>query len=178
MTPEEIAALFTRSDGSFAFARWGRPFAPVAFGVETATLSVVKGAIEAVAALAGHSVVELDPELGVNLMLFFVRDWDELRGVPDLDRLVPDLEALLDRLTAAEANQYRLFRFDARGAIRACFLFLRMDAHLSAAPAEVLALSQAAQSALLWSDMAFRDRSPLARAPAAERRCCGPRSGR
>ncbi len=165
MTPEEIAALFTRSDGSFAFARWGRPFAPVAFGVETATLSVVKGAIEAVATLAGHSVVELDPELGVNLMVFFVRDWDELRGVRDLDRLVPDLAALLDRLEAAETNQYRLFRFDAGGAIRACFVFLRMDAHLSAAQAEVLALSQAAQSALLWSDTAFRGRSPLARPP-------------
>jgi hypothetical protein len=37
-----------------------------------------------------------------------------------------------------------------------------MDAHLSAVPAETLALSQAVQTILLWSDRAFMDRSPLA----------------
>ena len=37
-----------------------------------------------------------------------------------------------------------------------------MDAHLAAVPAEVLALSQAVQMILLWSDRAFGDQSPLA----------------
>jgi hypothetical protein len=37
-----------------------------------------------------------------------------------------------------------------------------MDEHLSAVPAETLALSQIVQSILLWSDTAFRTRSPLA----------------
>lgn len=91
MTPAEIEALFTRADGSYAFARWGRPIAPIVFGVEDSTLATVKGAIEAVVTLAGHQMAETDPELGSNLMVFFFRDWDELMGVPDLDRLIPGL---------------------------------------------------------------------------------------
>lgn len=162
MTPEEIAAHFTRGDGQYLFARWGRPLVPVVFGVTDETLAVLKGAIEAVVTLAGHKMAETDPELGANLMVFFCRDWAELREVPNLDRLIPDLAPLCDRLMAAEANQYRLFRFDPQGAIRAAFVLIRMDAHLEAVPAETLALSQAAQSILLWSDQAFLGRSPLA----------------
>ncbi|MGJ8618290.1 MAG: hypothetical protein ACSHWS_15720, partial [Sulfitobacter sp.] len=72
------------------------------------------------------------------------------------------LAPLVARLQAADANQYRIFRFDEAGAIKACFVFLRMDAHLSAVPAHTLALSQITQSMVLWSDTAFQDRSPLA----------------
>ena len=157
-----MAALFTRSDGSYLFARWGRPIVPVVFGVDDATLRVVKAALEAVVALAAHEMGQVDAELGANLMIFFCRDWDELRGVPNLERLVPGLDALCDRLIAADANQYRIFRFDAVGAIKAAFVFLRMDAHLSAVPAETLALSQAVQTIVLWSDLAFQEASPLA----------------
>lgn len=159
--PGNVADLFTRSDGRYLFARWGRPQAPVIFGAEDRTISTFKGALEAVAALSGRTLAETDPELGVNFMVFFCRDWQELAEVPGLDRLVPELPDLLARLSAAQANQYRLFRFDAAGAIRAVFVFLRMDAHLEAVPAEVLALSQAVQSVLLWSDRAFADRSAL-----------------
>lgn len=162
MDADEIEALFTRSDGQFVFARWGRPVAPIVFGVEEETLSVVKGALEAVMVLSGHKMAETDPELGSNLMVFFFRDWDELPEVPGLDRLIPELDTLLGRLKAADANQYRIFHFDAEGAIKACFVFLRMDAQLSALPAETLALSQVVQSVLLWSDAAFSVRSPLA----------------
>ena len=162
MTPEEIEALFTRDGGEFVFARWGRPIAPIVFGVEDATLGVVKGAFEAVAALAGHHLAETDPELGRNCMVFFFRDWAELPGVPDLDRLIPELGTLVERLTAAGANQYRVFRFDDEGAIQAAFVFLRMDDALAAQPAEELALSQVIQVILLWSETAFAARSPLA----------------
>jgi hypothetical protein len=168
MTPEDIAKLFTRADGSYLFARWGRPIVPVVFGVDDATLGVVKGAIEAVVALAGHKMAETDAELGANLMLFFVREWDDLRGVPNLDQLVVGLEPLLDRLQAGEANQYRVFRFDADGAIKAAVVFLRMDAHLSEVPAETLALSQAVQVILLWAEGAFAAAPPLARAGGVE----------
>ena len=161
MTPEAVAALFTRSDGSYLFARWGRPIVPVVFGVDEVTLRVMKGALQAVVALAGHQMEEVDAELGANLMVFFCRDWEDLRGVPNLERLVPGLNALCDRLIAADANQYRIFRFDTLGAIKAAFVFLRMDAHLSAVPAETLALSQAVQTIVLWSDLAFREASPL-----------------
>lgn len=162
MTPDEIEALFTRQSGGYAFARWGRPLAPVVFGVEDATLGVIKGAIEAVGQLAGLSITETDPELGANFIWFFLTDWSELLDVPNLERLVPDLAPLVERLQQVEANQYRTFRFDEAGAIKACFVFLRMDAHLGTVPAETLALSQVVQSMLLWSDLAFRDRSPLA----------------
>ena len=162
MEAPEIETLFTRSDGSYAFARWGRPIAPVVFGVEEATLEVVKGALEAVVALAGHQMAETDPELGSNLMVFFFREWSELPEVPGMDRLVLDLEPLVAKLSAVDANQYRFFRFDEAGAIKACFVFLRMDSHLSDVPAQTLALSQVVQSILLWSDTAFQDQSALA----------------
>jgi len=55
-----------------------------------------------------------------------------------------------------------LFRFDAKGGIKACFVFLRMDEHLSAVSAETLCLSQIVQSILLWSDQVFLKQSPLA----------------
>ena len=165
MTPEAVEALFTRADGQYLFARWGRPIAPVVFGVEEKTLETVKGACEAVVALAGHKMAETDPELGSNLMIFFFRDWGELLETPNLDKLVPDLGPLVARLQAAGANQYRFFRFDEQNAIKAAFVFVRMDKELSRMPAETLALSQMVQAILLWSDRAFAERSPLAQTP-------------
>ena len=161
MPPEEVERHFTRSDGSYLFARWGRAIAPVVFGVQDETLAVVREAVQGVCATAGHEMTEMDAELGSNLMLFFFRDWAELLDVPGMDRLVPELAELVTRLLAAEANQYRLYRFDPQGAIKACFVFVRMDEHLQAVPAQTLALSQVVQSMLLWSDAAFTDRSPL-----------------
>lgn len=158
----DIEAFFTRADGTYLFARWGRPIAPVVFGTDDATLSVVKGAVEAVVQMAGHSMTETDPELGANLMFFFFKEWNELPEVKGMDRLVPDLLPLVDKLKANDANQYRIFRFDEEGAIKASFVFLRMDAELSAIPADTLALGQVAQTIVLWSDTAFLGRSILA----------------
>jgi hypothetical protein len=172
LSVDDIAGYFTRSDGSFLCARWGRPLAPVVFGVTEESLGTIKGAIEAMATLAGLDVAETDPELGANLMLFFVREWGELTETPGLDRLIPGLAPLVARLERAEANQYRVFRFDEAGAIRACFAFVRMDAHMEATPADALALTQAVQAILLWSDTAFSAEAagraaepPLARTP-------------
>ena len=159
---QDLAPFFTRSDGSYLFARWGRPIAPVAFGIEDSTLGVLKGAIEAVCQLAGHTTAETDPELGANFMAFFIRDWQELLDTPNLDRLIPELGTLVTRLRAADANQYRIFRFDPAGGIKACFVFLKMDAVLSDIPADTLCLGQVVQSMLLWSDEAFLNASPLA----------------
>lgn len=137
LTPDAISALFTRPDGSFLCARWGRPIAPVIFGLAEETLDIFRGAIRAVTAHAGAALAETDPEMGSNLMIFFTRDWDELSDLPDLDRLTgqPGLPA---RLAEAGADQYRLFRFDADGGIRACLTFLRMSGALAGAhPAEL-----------------------------------------
>ena len=162
LSPEAVTALFTRADGQFLFARWGRPIVPVVFGVEDSTVSILKGAIEAVVALAGHKMAETDPELGANLMVFFLRDWAELTATPNLDRLIPDLGPLVARLDEVGANQYRSFRFDAAGGIKAGFVFIRIDDAMAQAPAETIALSQIVQTILLWSDTAFLGTSPLA----------------
>ncbi|MEO8242299.1 MAG: hypothetical protein ABI832_08290 [bacterium] len=163
MTPDSVASLFTRRDGTYLFARWGRPIVPVVFGVDDATLAVVKGAIEAVVTLAGHRMAETDPELGANLMLFFFRDWAELTQLDGLHQMVPDLAALCQRLEGEGANQYRLFRFDPDGTIKAVFSFVRMDAALTVLAAEDLALCQAVEMMCTWSDSAFADTTPLTR---------------
>lgn len=165
LTPDLIEALFLRGDGTYAFARWGRPIAPIVFGVEEETLKTLKGALEAVVTLAGHQMAETDPELGSNLMFFFFRDWDELLEVPDLDRLIPDLAPLVARLKATDASQYRAFRFDDQGGIQAAFVFLRMSGDLAKMPAETLALTQAVQVMLMWGEQAFARQSPLAVLP-------------
>jgi len=162
--PDEIERLFVAPDGAYHFARWGRPIVPVVFGVTDATLGAVKGAIEAMVALAGHQMAETDPELGANLMIFFFRDWEELLEVPNLDRLVEGLGPLVARLTGQGADNYRQFRFDGTGAIRACFSFVRMGGALADLPADVLALNEAARMILCWSDRAFAGQPPLARA--------------
>jgi hypothetical protein len=160
MTPDEVQGLFMRGQ-DYAFARWGRPIVPVVFGVEDETLAVIKGAIEAVVALAGHRMAETDPELGANLMLFFLRDWGELAEVPNLDRMIPQLGATVARLHAAGATQYRAFRFDDAGAIQAAFVFVRMGAGMQDLPAETIALTQAVQAMLTWGEGAFGAASPL-----------------
>ncbi|WP_128254618.1 hypothetical protein [Falsirhodobacter deserti] len=143
MTPDQIAPLFTHSDG-FRCARWGRPIVPIVFGVQDDTLSLVKGALEAVVCAANHRMAEHDPELGANLMVFFFRDWEELKAVPNLDQLVPDPSTL-------SGDVARMFRFDSQGAIRLGLLFLRMGGTLADAPAEPLVLDQAARMMLTWA---------------------------
>ena len=165
MTPEQVAVHFTHQDGSYHFARWGRAIVPVIFGVDAASLPVLKGAIEVVVAMAGHKMGQLDPELGANLMIFFMADWQELAATPKLDLMIGDTAALVGRLEAANANQYRTCRFDETGAIKATFVFLRLDEALNNQPAEDLALSQVAQAMLVWSKQAFATLSPLMQAP-------------
>ena len=163
MDLDQIETCFTGSQG-YRFARWGRPIVPIVFGVEDETLQTLKGAIEVVVALAGHKMAETDPELGANLLFFFFRDWDELADVKDLDQVLPDMGGLLERLKAADANSYRLFRFDEVGAIKAAFVFMRAESQMLAIPAEDLALSEAVKMILLWSDDAFKPHGPLAKA--------------
>ena len=165
MDQSEIEALFTRRDGSYLFARWGRPIAPIVFGVQENTLTTIKSAFEAVTGMVGHPMAETDPELGSNVMMFFFRDWSELLDVPDLGKLIDGLGEMVARLDGQGANQYRVFRFDETGAIKACFIFLRMDKALEQIPAEALALSQVVQAFVLWSDQAFADRSVLGSLP-------------
>ncbi len=95
-------------------------------------------------------------------MVFFCRDWAELTEVPHPDQIVPDLGPLVAPLQAADPNHYRISWVDEAGAIKGCFVFLRMDANLEAVSADTLALSQAVQTIVLWSDRAYMDVSALA----------------
>ena len=165
MKIEEIESCFTNAAGEYGFARWGRPVVPVVFGVAEGTLPVIKGAIEAVVTLAGHKMAETDMELGANLLMFFFSDWDELLEVPKLGEMIPDLDGVVARLKAVDANQYRAFRFENDGGIQACFVFIRMAGEMAEMPADTLALGQAVQAILTWSEAAFATRSPLAVLP-------------
>ena len=62
---EQMTALFTRSDGTYLCARWGRPIAAVIFGLEESSLGLFKGAIESIVHLAGHEMAEIDPEFSL-----------------------------------------------------------------------------------------------------------------
>ena len=68
MTADDIAALFTQGD-DFLCARWGRPVAPVVFGLDDASLSIFRDALKAVVAHARHPLADMDPETGANLMI-------------------------------------------------------------------------------------------------------------
>lgn len=132
---DDITALFTRPDGSFLCARWGRPVAPVIFGLADESLDIFRTAIRAGFAHAGHPVTETDPESGANLLIFVCRDWADLDGIPDLDRLT-GLEDMQARLTGAE--HYQIMRFEPSGAIRACLSFLRVGGtHADSHPAQL-----------------------------------------
>ena len=100
------------------FRPLGTSHRTIAFGIEDQSIATLKGAIEVTCAMVGHPIAETDPELGTNLMFFFIRDWDELLAVPDLDRIMPNLSDLVGRLQAAESQQYRSFRFDEQARLR------------------------------------------------------------
>ncbi|MEM6440680.1 MAG: hypothetical protein AAF763_13405 [Pseudomonadota bacterium] len=160
--PDRVAAHFTRGDGAFLFARWERRPAPVIFGTDEAGTEVFGQALADACALAGLETAAEDPELGANFMVFFCTEWPELKAVPHLAKLIPDLEKLVSVLAGSGANQYRIFGFDEAGAIRIALVLLRYDEDLRKVSAATLALSQSVQSLLLWSDRAFEAESPLA----------------
>ncbi len=53
-------------------------------------------------------------------MVFFFAQWDELLEVPRLGDMIPDLADKVATLKERNAHQYRAFRFDDDGAIKAC----------------------------------------------------------
>ncbi len=165
LKPGRVEELFTAENGTYRFSRWGRPIAPVVFGIDDDTLGHLKDAMASVALIANMEFVETDPELGANLMMFFCTDWDELDMVPNLDQLLPDFDVLKASLKRTGANQYRTFSFDENGAIKVCIVLLRFDDHMAQTSVQTLGVGQMAQCILLWGDGAFDDESPIAIVP-------------
>jgi hypothetical protein len=151
MTPEDVRAAFTLPDGGYRFARWRRPIAPVVFGVDDATLAILKHALTEAARAAGHPLAETDPDQGANLMIFFARDWAEVGGVPDLDGLVPGMVARLPKLAAEGASQYIHMRFEPDGAIRAAISFVVLTGGTAEMGAGDLARALAQRLMLAWA---------------------------
>lgn len=162
LSVDAIERLFTRNDGTYGFARWGRPIAPVVFGVDDETLHYLKAAIAQTVAVTGGTLTETDPELGANFMWFFCSEWDEVTEVPDLEKLVPDLQNLVTGLKQKNVNEHRMFIFDNDGAIKMCLLFLRMKGQIADMPVQVLATGETLQSLLTWAEDAFYNQSPIA----------------
>jgi len=165
MDAEQVSALFTRADGSYHFARWGRPIVPVVFGVDDETLTHLKDAIAQTVAVTGGVLAETDPELGANFMWFFCTNWDELRAVPNLEKLFSGFDSTIDRLQKNGANQYRRFIYDDAGGIQLCVVLLRMEGVLAEMSIQTLATSETLQSLLVWGESAFADESPIAVVP-------------
>lgn len=162
LSAQEIETLFTRTDGSYAFARWARPIVPVVFGVDDDTLTHLKAAIAQTVAVTGGILQDTDPELGANFMWFFCQNWDEIAAVPDLGELVPDLDETLTVLIKTNATQHRMFIYDSDGAIKMCIVFLRMAGAVADLSIQALATGETLQSLLLWSDKSFENDSPIA----------------
>lgn len=150
LSADAIASLFTGGDGQFLCARWGRPMAPVVFGLADETLAIFRAALQAAVSHARHALTEADPESGANWLCFAVRSWEELAGLPDLDRMT-GLADLPARLAGQRAASYRLLRFDGAGAIRACFTFLNLGGVLGEAHPGMLAEAVAMGSLLTWA---------------------------
>ena len=161
MSEVEISKLFVR-DGKYKFSRWNKSISPVIFGVDDTSLLAIRAAFLNVTSLTPFSLSDFDPELGANFLVFFCSKWSELNGIPNLDRLIPNLTILLETLYENGANQYRNFSFTAAGAINFSVLLLKYDSELSSVSAQTLATSQMLQSILLWSPDAFKDESPIA----------------
>lgn len=182
-----LRALFTRADGTYRFARWGRPLVPAFFGLNAEGERIWREALRASSAIGGLELADEDPELGVNFMVFNCHAWAELRALPAMDRLIPDLHRLLGVLEASGANQYCIFGFapaagasaganpDAPGQIRICITLLRRDEVFATMSERALALGQTVQGLLLWSDHAFTAESPVAEIEGVGRAVVTPR---
>ena len=160
-----VEELFTTPEGTYRFCRWGRPIAPVVFGVDDETLGHLKDAMAMVLEIAEMEFVDTDPELGANLMIFFCSEWDELDMVPNLDQLLPDFDILKNSLKRTGASQYRSFAFDENGAIKVCIVLLRFDEHMAETSVQTMGVAQMTQAILVWGDEAFEDESPIALIP-------------
>lgn len=159
---ENPVILFTSPNQRYHFARWGRPIAPVVFGVGDETLPHLKDAIAMTVGISGGMLAETDPELGANFMWFFCRDWGEMLVIPDLDKLIPNFENLITGLQEQNATRYRSFGFDKDGAIQLCVVLIRVDAATERLSLQTLGTSETFQSLLTFGENAFDMHSPIA----------------
>jgi len=134
----------------------------VVYGTDDEGVRIFEEALGSVAGLTGLGCQEVDPKLGANFLVFFVAEWQAPAHVPNLAKLISNIEKLSQSLAAAGANQYRIFGFDEAGAIRICITLIRYDEEMQSVSAPVLAVGRSVMGLLLWSDQAFTTTSPIA----------------
>ena len=154
-----IQALF--GGDAFKFARWGGPICPVVVGLDDKGARLFEEAIGAVADLAGARMEEIDPEMGANMFIYVMSDWASAALAPNLGSFIPDLPALVARLTEANANRYRVFAFDDQGAIRASITMLRYDEQMQEAPVDYIALTEAMLAMLVFDERGVAEDRPV-----------------
>ena len=162
---QEIEDLFTREDGSYQFSRWGRSIAPVVFGVNDDILAALKAAMTSTLGITGRNITDVDPELGTNFMWIFVREWDELKTLPDIDKLLPKLDAKVAEAKKENSNSYRYFTFDNEGAIQFCCNVIRPAGDYAKQPVSVIGAAETLLSSVMFGPKAFATESPLAILP-------------
>ncbi len=156
----KVEHLFSHKAG-YRFARWARPIVPVVFGVNDDTLAVMKTAIAQTVAVTGGKIEEMDPELGTNFMWFFCKEWSEIGGIPDLDKLVPNIGDMTAELEKRNLNSHRIFAFDEEGAIKLCVVMVRIKNEMADIPVHVLTTGETFFALALWGPEAFRDTNPI-----------------
>ncbi|MEM7268543.1 MAG: hypothetical protein AAF401_04740 [Pseudomonadota bacterium] len=158
-TADRIQALF--GGEAFKFSRWGGGITPVVVGLDDKGVQLFEEAIGAVAEVAGVEIEEIDPEMGANMMVYIMSDWAHAAQAPNLPNFIPELPALIARLSAANANRYRVFAFDDAGAIRASITLLRYDEQMQAAPVDYIALTEAALAMLVYDEQGVAADRPI-----------------
>ncbi|MFV0473149.1 MAG: hypothetical protein ACK5MQ_02760 [Pikeienuella sp.] len=156
---ERIQRLF--GGEAFKFARWGCPIAPTVIGLDDAGTRLFAEAVKLVAGVASAEIEDIDPEMGANFLIYVMQDWAHASRAPNLPNFLPDLPALIERLTEADANRYRVFAFDDQGAIRAAITLLRYDEKMRAAPVDYIALTEAALGVLVYDEAGISADRPV-----------------
>lgn len=151
-TPEAITEAFTHDEG-FHFARWSCPLVPMVYGVDDASMALMKGGVELMCDLTGQPMEAGDPETGYNHVTLFLKDWSEMADLPAGGGL--DFSEIAAALTEADAAQHRVFRFDDDGGIVQCFQAVRLTGEMTEIPGDLLALGQALVSHLHWGPQAL-----------------------
>jgi hypothetical protein len=151
MTPAEVAAFFTHRDGGYRFARWVRPIVPFVAGGGADFAAVIRRGLSEVASISGHPADPDGAPVDMTWAVLCVERWRDLPALPGAEAVIPGLVALVSRLEAQDATQFRSFRHDAGGGIVGVTSVLRLPRLLDRFPAEVVGVRQAVLAHLTWS---------------------------
>ena len=95
-------------------------------------------------------------------MWFFCKEWEEILSVPDLKKLIPNLNDIVKKLQTTSTKSYRIFAFDNEGGIKMCVQLIKVSDETAEMSIQALATGETFQCLVLFSSKAFIDESPIA----------------